>query len=245
MAEQNKNKNTAVIVVSIICGTIILVLLAVIAVLLVINANNAKMNERNTEMPVSNTVENEVAEEIKTENQESTDNTIVETGEAKESTLENPIAVGEWGISSKYNTDTKTNQEVKVKATKITRGEEAKNIAKEYLTSGKSIYQYEEPEAYQEWVVIDYDIDFGDTFQMGDLGTSPKVEAKITGLEGLAVRYNGISYITKVIQMGSSDFVKTKTASGKLLTQLPVGCTDYIIQFGIDSNTAISYVKGQ
>ena len=163
---------------------------------------------------------------------------------ARESSLENPLQVGEWGIASKYNTETSSDQNVNVRVTNIIRGDEAKEMAKEYMSRDYSIYKYEEPEAYLEWVVIEYDVDFADTYVPGELGASPNVEADITGPDGSSVKYNGITYITSTIEIGSRDYIKAKTGSGKILTQIPIGCTDYIIQFGRYNGTT-AYFQGQ
>lgn len=163
---------------------------------------------------------------------------------ARESSLENPLQVGEWGIASKYNTETSSDQNVNVRVTNIIRGNEAKEMAKEYMSRDYSIYKYEDPEAYLEWAVIEYDVDFADTYVPGELGASPNVEADITGPDGSSVEYNGITYITSTIEIGSRDYIKTKTGSGKILTQLPIGCTDYIIQFGRYNGTT-AYFQGK
>ena len=163
---------------------------------------------------------------------------------ARESSLENPLQVGEWGIASKYNTETSSDQNVNVRVTNIIRGNEAKEMAKEYMSRDYSIYKYEDPEAYLEWVVIEYDVDFADTYVPGELGASPNVEADITGPDGSSVKYNGITYITSTIEIGSRDYIKAKTGSGKILTQIPIGCTDYIIQFGRYKGTT-AYFQGQ
>ncbi len=170
--------------------------------------------------------------------------TVQPSSNARTSSLENPLKVGEWGIASKYNTNTRSDQNVNVKVTNIIRGDEAKKMAQDYMNSDYSIYKYEEPEGYQEWVVIEYDVDFADTYVPGELGASPDVNADITGPDGKAIKYNGITYINSVIEIGSRDYIKTKTGSGKILTQIPEGCTDYIIDFGTYDGTH-AYFKGQ
>lgn len=172
-------------------------------------------------------------------------NTAVEpSSNAKTSSLENPLKVGEWGIASKYNTNTKSDQNVNVRVSKIIRGDEAKKMAQDYMNSDYSIYKYEEPKANQEWLVVEYDVDFADTYVPGELGASPNVDGDITGPDGRSIKYNGITYINSVIEIGSRDYIKTKTGSGKLLTQVPIGCTDYIIDFGTYNGTH-AYFQGQ
>lgn len=192
----------------------------------------------------ANNINNSTTNTIDTNtNTNSTTNTG-SNGTASASSLENPLQVGEWGIASKYNTETRSDQDVNVSVTNIIRGEEAAEMAKEYMSSDYSIYKYEEPEAYLEWVVIEYDVDFADTYIPGELGASPNVEADITGPDGSSVKYNGITYITSTIEIGSRDYIKTKTGSGKILTQIPIGCTDYIIQFGRYGGTT-AYFQGK
>lgn len=174
-----------------------------------------------------------------------TDTTVEPSTGASTSSLESPLQVGEWGIASKYNPSNGEYQNVNVRVTNIIRGEEAKQMAQEYMSSDYSIYRYEDPEAYQEWAVIEYDVDFGDTYEMDEeLGASPNVDGDICGPDGSSIEYNGIIYIPSVIEIGSRDYIKTKTGSGKLLTQLPIGCTDYIIQFGAYNETN-AYFQGQ
>ena len=192
----------------------------------------------------ANNINNSTTNTIDTNtNTNSTTNTG-SNGTASASSLENPLQVGEWGIASKYNTETRSDQDVNVSVTNIIRGEEAAEMAKEYMSSDYSIYKYEEPEAYLEWVVIEYDVDFADTYIPGELGASPNVEADITGPDGSSIKYNGITYITSTIEIGSRDYIKTKTGSGKILTQIPIGCTDYIIQFGRYGGTT-AYFQGK
>ena len=174
-----------------------------------------------------------------------TDTTVEPSTGASTSSLESPLQVGEWGIASKYNPSNGEYQNVNVRVTNIIRGEEAKQMAQEYMSSDYSIYRYEDPEAYQEWAVIEYDVDFGDTYEMDEeLGASPNVDGDICGPDGSSIEYNGIIYISSVIEIGSRDYIQTQTGSGRLLTQLPIGCTDYIIQFGAYNETN-AYFQGQ
>lgn len=105
---------------------------------------------------VNNTVENKVT------------NNVV-TGDAKTSTKEAPLAKGEWGTASKYSTETKEYENVNVKVTNFTRGEDAKKAVQEYMTSGSSIYKYQDPKEGLEWLIIDYDVDFAD-YTMPSIG---------------------------------------------------------------------------
>lgn len=253
MENENKQKNTTLIVVIVILAIVIIALMGGI-IFLALKDNNIEMEKQakneveNIEQPLeeSNVLSQENSNNIT--NDQNT-NTITppatnNSGEARESSITNPLQIGEWGIASKYNTNTKGDQNVNIRVTNVIRGEEAKKMAKDYMSSGSSIYKYEDPTAYLEWAVIEYDVDFGNTFQMGELGANPNVNGDITGLDGTSIKYNGITYISSVIEIGSRDYIKTKTGSGKLLTQLPIGCTDYLIQFGTYNGTN-AYIRGK
>lgn len=192
----------------------------------------------------TNTMNNENTNSINTNSVDNNTTVTGSNGTARTSSLENPLQVGEWGIASKYNTNTSSNQNVNIKVTNIIRGDGAKAMAQEYMSSDYSIYEYEEPEAYLEWVVIEYDVDFADTYIPGELGASPNVNATISGPDGSSVKYNGITYITSTLEIGSRDYIQTKTGSGKILTQIPIGCTDYIVQFGVYNGTT-AYFQGK
>ena len=264
-ASQSAKKSNTGLIVTIIILAIIIIALIGVGIFLFVKENvkdfvEEGVNEVSTiidqgenifeQSGMLNTLDNVFANNINNSttntidtNTNSTTNTG-SNGTASASSLENPLQVGEWGIASKYNTETRSDQDVNVSVTNIIRGEEAAEMAKEYMSSDYSIYKYEEPEAYLEWVVIEYDVDFVDTYIPGELGASPNVEADITGPDGSSVKYNGITYITSTIEIGSRDYIKTKTGSGKILTQIPIGCTDYIIQFGRYGGTT-AYFQGK
>lgn len=253
MENENKQKNTTLIVVIVILSIVIIALMGGI-IFLALKDNNIEMEKQakneveNIEQPLeeSNVLSQENSNNITNDQNTNTITPPVtnNSGEARESSITNPLQIGEWGIASKYNTNTKGDQNVNIRVTNVIRGEEAKKMAKDYMSSGSSIYKYEDPTAYLEWAVIEYDVDFGNTFQMGELGANPNVNGDITGLDGTSIKYNGITYISSVIEIGSRDYIKTKTGSGKLLTQLPIGCTDYLIQFGTYNGTN-AYIRGK
>ncbi len=200
----------------------------------IVNSNTISRN--NT---TSNTIRNSLANNT-VEN--TTTNNIV-TGDAKTSTKEAPISKGEWGIASKYSTETKGYENVKVKVTNFTRGEEAKRVVQDYMSSGSSIYKYQEPKEGLEWLIIDYDVDFAD-YTMPSVGANGDVSGKVEGLTSSSIKYNGVTYITSTIFIGPRDYVKTKNTTGRLATQVPVGCSDYIVTFGAYNETK-AFFKGE
>lgn len=258
-----KKKSKKGLIIAIIIVAVILVVLIVVAVYLfivdkfkqVVNDDvltnvTSMLQEGQNYMSDTQTALNYIQSDVfgtltnAVDNANNNTSTVEPSNNVKTSTLQTPLQVGEWGTASKYNTETKGDQNVNVRVSRIIRGDEAKKMAQDYMNSDYSIYKYEEPEGNQEWVVIEYDVDFGDTYVPGELGASPTVDGDVTGPDGGSIKYNGISYINSVIEIGSRDYIKTKTGSGKLLTQIPIGCTDYIIDFGTYNGTH-AYFKGQ
>lgn len=163
--------------------------------------------------------------------------------DAKTSSKENPLSTGTWGIASKYSTEDKKDEEVYVKVTKYVRGEEAKKAVQDYVNSS-SFYKYEEPKEGLEWVVVDYDIDFAN-YKRSSLGSNARVSVFIKGTGNRSsVVYNGTTWILSSTYIGKSDYVKTQTAQGKVAFQMPIGCTDYILQFG-EYNETNAFFKGE
>ncbi len=163
--------------------------------------------------------------------------------DAKTSSKENPLSTGTWGIASKYSTEDKKDEEVYVKVTKYVRGEEAKKAVQDYVNSS-SFYKYEEPKEGLEWVVVDYDIDFAN-YKRSSLGSNARVSVSIKGAGNRSsVVYNGTTWILSSTYIGKSDYVKTQTAQGKVAFQMPIGCTDYILQFG-EYNETNAFFKGE
>ena len=212
-------------------------------------ANSIKENVKNTDTTKTNTTNTNTTNTDSTNATNTTTNSTSNTTksvavEAKESTKENPISVGTWGIASKYNSETSNREKVYVKATKTIRGEDAKNAVKEF-TDKSSFYKYTEPNEGLEWVVVDYDMDFSD-FKISKIGVEPRLSVSITGTgNNSAVKYKGVTYfMIMTTNIGSSSYVKTTNAQGRIAFQMPIGCSDYIMKFG-DSSGDIAFIKGE
>lgn len=209
-----------------------------------IRNSNTTIKNNTIKNTTSNTIRNSLA------NNTIANNTVVNnvtnnvvTGDAKTSTKEAPLTKDEWGTAAKYSTETKEYENVNVKVTNFTRGEDAKKVVQEYMTSGSSIYKYQDPKEGLEWLVIDYDVDFAD-YTMSSVGANGDVSGKVEGLTSSSIKYNGVTYITSTIFIGPRDYVKTKNTSGRLATQVPIGCSDYIVTFGAYNETK-AYFKGE
>jgi len=158
--------------------------------------------------------------------------------DAKTSTRENPLTKGTWGIASKYSATAKEDEEVYVRVTNLVRGEEAKKAVESYVNK-----TYEPKDGY-EWVVVDYDLDFAN-FTKSTSGADARVQVYIDGSgKTSSVVYNGKTYILTSSYIGSSSYVQTQTATGRVAFQMPIGCKDYVMRFGSDSNKS-AYFKGE
>ena len=159
------------------------------------------------------------------------------------STKQKPADIGEWIIASKYNSDNNKYQDVKIKVTSIKRGEEAKKIVKDFADS-KSDYLYSDPKDGMEWVVIEYDLDFY-KFEKSEKGANTEITTSIKGTgNNTAVKYNEMSYIINTTKIGSSEYIKDSKGSNRIAATLPIGCSDYVIEFGTYNQT-LGYVKGK
>lgn len=190
---------------------------------------------------VNNTVSNSLSNNTITNTIDS-QTPSTDNGDAKTSTKDNPISKGEWGIASKYSTQNKHYEDVKVKVTNITRGEEATKAVKDFVNTS-SYYKYEEPKSGLEWVVVEYDVDFSN-YTMPSIGTNADVTSGVEGTTSSSVKYNGTTWILSTTYIGSRDYVTTNKASGKIAMQMPIGCKDYLITFGAYGKTK-AYIKGE
>ena len=94
-----------------------------------------------------------------------------------------------------------------------------------------------------EWVVIEYDVDLS-TYNKPSIGANADVTCKVEGTNSSSIKYNDVTYITSTTYIGSRDYVKTDSATGKFATQIPVGCKDYVITLGAYGKTT-AYFKGE
>lgn len=197
------------------------------------NNSNSTINKTNT---ANNIVNNNTANNLTNSSVNNKTSNSLAVSDAKTSTKETPLEKGAWGIASKYSTETKNYEDVYIKVTNVIRGEDAKKAVQDYCNS-KTYIKYEEPKEGLEWVVLDYDLDFGN-YTKSSLGASADVSVSIKGVgNNNSVKYNGVTYIITSRYIGSSDYVKTQEAKGKIAFQMPIGCKDYIVQFGAYNNT--------
>lgn len=165
------------------------------------------------------------------------------TSNVTSSDKSNAVELNSWCTASKYNANTGKYDDVKVKVTKITRGNEARTQILDYAKTDE-YFDYDEPDKGEEWVVIDYDVDLS-SISIPSYGISPYLTVDIVGTGNKdSVEFNGKKYYPITYRVSSTEFVTNPIASNKIATTLPVGCENYLIEFGAYSHT-LGYVKGK
>lgn len=224
--ESNKNRSLIILLV-IIIGVLVCAL--VIAFLL------NYTNKRNINLDNNTNIVDDVIESKDEDNSNEVNNSNSSTNDNitfNESSKQEPLDIGEWGVASKYISGGYV--DVPVRVTNVTRGNNAAEELRNYLDSGTSIYKYSEPKENMEWAIIEYDIDMTKL----EKDSTVKMDTKITGTgDNTSVKYKGVTYILSTINMTSNKYTKGGIESCKFAVQLPIGCVDYLIVLGTSSNT--------
>lgn len=167
-----------------------------------------------------------VETENDTQNSKDTENssnnmTAQSSTTGKTSSRQSPASIGNWSIASKYASGGYV--DVPVSVTKVTRGTSATKEVKNYCESGSSIYKYKDAEKGMEWAVIEYKVDLTKM----EKDSTIVLDSRITGTgDNTSIKYNNYIYIT------ATGYTKGEIVTCKFATQLPVGCTDYLIVLG-------------
>lgn len=162
------------------------------------------------------------------------------------SELESPLQVGEWGVASIYypfdvNGNTTEYKNVYAKVTNVIKGDEADRIARENM-SGNQMIQYVEPNEGMEWVLIEFDFDFGELYDGKEQPIF--VDTNVCALDGSnIIVYNNVPYECSAVDYSYTFRYDTQTGFGRFFAQLPIGCTDYIILIG-SPNDNVAYIRG-
>lgn len=155
------------------------------------------------------------------------------------SSKSSPLAIGSWGIASKYSSENYI--DVPVKVVNVTRGNSAAQMVKNYCNSKYSIYKYEDAKEGMEWAVIDYTVDLTD-IEGYSMGKDIRVDSKITGTgDNTSIHYKDNVYIVSTMNM-TSGYSQEDVANGQFAVQLPIGCTDYLIVLGSSSSTQAFFI---
>ncbi len=220
----------------------------------VFNKDDDKDNDDDDKDDDSDKLKNVISkndDKDKDDNDDKDDAVSQSSGDAKTSTKEAPLSLGEWGLAAKYvsknlskDYEGKSYTDVPVRVTKVTRGSEAETKVKEWFNN-QSFYKYQDPKEGTEWAVVDYEVDLSKvSFDEGTIGTSTEVSSAVKGLDGLGVKYNGYSYILSTTNTSSKDYVKKPGVyKCQFIVTLPKGCTEYLVVLGNSHNGAESYFR--
>lgn len=149
------------------------------------------------------------------------------------------LKIGEWGIASKYSSKNERYEDVNVTVSQMVRGEEAKNIVKEY-TENNTYFAYTEPQEGMEWLVVEYEINFGE-YAKGSNGANSDIQTRIKGYgENENIVIGNKTYRTTTQDISRREYTNEEQATGRFATQIPVECEEYVIVFG---NEEYSYCE--
>lgn len=243
--QENKKTNTGMVII------IVVLVLAFAGYVLYnefgkdinIGMENEEIEGQLTDDSVSSTENDDEVEDTDVKNNEEESDTKKEetttSSTGKTSSKQSPLNIGEWGIASKYASGGYV--DIPAKVTSVKRGESAAKEVENYLTSGNSIYKYEDAKIGMEWTVIEYDIDLTKM----EKDSTAKLDTKVTGTgNNTSIKYNDVVYIVSTINMTPNNYTKGSIESCKFAVQLPIGCTDYLIALGASSYTQ-AFFKGE
>jgi hypothetical protein len=207
------------------------------------SSKETNITYNNVESIVNNNIQDNIQNNTQGNTQNNTQNNIQNSNNSptiatKTSSKSNPLKLNEWGVASRYSNGENVN--VPISVTKITRGNSANQIVKDYCDNS-SIYKYEEPKSGTEYVVVEYTVDLSPI--MDEYGVRTRVSSDLVGTgEYDFVTYNGYNYSISTNDISGYELIKTKTGNGKFAATLPIGCTDYLIKFGEYNGTAAYFV---
>lgn len=211
------------------------------------NESNNNEDDNNMFIPGGNETDNndETEGNETTEPTEPSDTTTPSNNpnwELKEnSSLESPLIVGDATIVNRYIDDIKVYETLNLKLSKIYRGEESLNIAKQYEDG--STVRFEKPQDGIEYVVVEYEIYIPAESKTN--GTLTNLPIEVRGLTTNGVIHNNKSYIisTWCVNDGGTTGADTIVKCQEIF-QMPVGCNDYYIVFGTQGQNTATY-KGE
>ena len=212
----------------------IFIILITLVVLLLIGFGIFLVIYLNKDTPtVSNT-------NIKNESNNFSNNTSTSSKNTKNSSLDNPLNIGEWGIAL-FEDD----YDIPVTVNRIIKGNNVISAVREYCENDPQIGEYEEPASGNEYKIIEYNIDLSTIENIDDYAS--KVNIKIVspddGTTNLTYTDSPRMFQVIPITIENNYNSKTKIATVKYLIELPIDYTDYIIKLGNYGTEA--YYKGE
>lgn len=144
-------------------------------------------------------------------------------GDAKLSDIYSMLSIGDKGKAQVISDEAGEVITVAVTLNKVVTGQEAIDTIKEYCTSGKSGYSYEQPPTGTQWALAVYDIDYEGNSER------PSVNAKIRGLNGDKLYVNGIGYSSRTYDM---NYQASDGKNFMVYFAVPINCKEYALVFG-------------
>lgn len=187
-----------------------------------------------------NEIQSEQVEEVSDVNSSEIINTNTEEKNAKNSSKNKPLKVGEWGTTSKQE-NIGVYKDAEICVSKIIKGNQAAKMVQLWdETNGN---QFKDSITGTEWVVVEYEINLKN-LSMSKAGNNVSIESKIEGLgNSTSIKYDNKIYEIETLSLNKDEYTTEEVAKGRFAMQLPVNCSNYIIILGDGEQKA--YIKGE
>lgn len=198
-----------------------------------INKDNSSNEQSQETMNISNS-------NVKNESNSFSNNTTTSSKNTKDSSLDNPLDIGEWGVALFEN-----DYDIPVTVNSIIKGNNAISAVKEYCENDPEIGEYEEPTSGNEYKIVEYNIDLSTVENIDDYVSKINIEivSPDDGTTTLTYPDNPRMFQITPITIEDNYNSKTKIATIKCLMELPTDYTDYIIKLG--NHGTETYYKGK
>lgn len=155
-----------------------------------------------------------------------------------ESTLSNPLSVGDYGLASKYNAVTDGYKDVDVVVTKIY--DNSEEIVNSYNLNNPD-NTISKTDGYK-YVVLDYEVVFFD-FETESFGTSTELDVEVVNTDGNSFVVNDIKQVIQINTLSKSmGVVNGDKGTVQIVFSIPESVNNYLIKFGTLEHT-IAYYK--
>lgn len=225
------NKENRIFIILI---TLIVLVIVGFGIFLVIyfNKDNSSNEQSQETMNVSNS-------NIKNESNSFSNNTT-SSKNTKDSSLDNPLDIGEWGVAL-FEDD----YDIPVTVNSIIKGNNAISAVKEYCENDPEIGEYEEPTSGNEYKIIEYNINLSTVENIDDYVSKINIEIVSPDDGTTTLTYPDSPRMFQITPITIEDNYnsKTKIATIKCLMELPTDYTDYIIKLG--NHGTETYYKGE
>lgn len=174
-------------------------------------------------------IDEEQNETSETTNSNTSTSDSIDNSNARVASTDEPLGMNEWGLAGKYISG--NYKDIPVRITKVTRGSGIEENVKKWFEN-QSFYKYSDPEDGLEWAVVNYQIDLSN-IDVNNNNVDKEINVEMRGTNSSGIRYNNKSFIVTAVYASDKEEVKSaEVYEAQFITQLPVGCTDYLIGMG-------------